>query len=310
MNLVFMGTPEFACPILEMLHQHHNILLVVTQPDKPVGRKKILTPSPIKSLATQLGLNIFQPEKLKEDYLKILALSPDLVITAAYGQMLPKELLEQVVAINVHGSLLPEYRGGAPIQYALFDGKKETGVTIMYMAFKMDSGEIIKQASIPIDGEDNYQTLSHKLSLLGAKLLKEVLDAYALGKIESRPQDPSQVTFAYTLKYQDEKLSFDWPTEKIINKIRGLSPEPGAYSIFHGQTIKFYHARKSDIMIDSSIMPGTILKVKKELLIKTWDGVVEILEILVPGKKKMTVKDFLNGQNMFKENDVFIEGNE
>jgi len=310
MNLVFMGTPEFACPILEMLHQHHNILLVVTQPDKPVGRKKILTPSPIKSLATQLGLNIFQPEKLKEDYLKILALSPDLVITAAYGQMLPKELLEQVVAINVHGSLLPEYRGGAPIQYALFDGKKETGVTIMYMAFKMDSGEIIKQASIPIDGEDNYQTLSHKLSLLGAKLLKEVLDAYALGKIESRPQDPSQVTFAYTLKYQDEKLSFDWPTEKIINKIRGLSPEPGAYSIFHGQTIKFYHARKSDIMIDSSIMPGTILKVKKELLIKTWDGVVEILELLVPGKKKMTVKDFLNGQNMFKENDVFIEGNE
>jgi methionyl-tRNA formyltransferase len=310
MNIVFMGTPEFACPILEMLHQHHNVLLVVTQPDKPFGRKKILTPSPIKSLATQLGLHIFQPEKLKEDYLKIIELKPDLIITAAYGQMLPKELIDQIVAINVHGSLLPEYRGGAPIQYALFDGKKETGITIMYMAYKMDSGDIIKQESIPIDFEDNYQTLSHKLSLLGAKLLVEVLKEYALGKVKSTPQDPSQVTFAYTLKYSDEKLSFHWTTEKIINRIRGLSPEPGAYAMLHGQTIKFYHARKSDIIIDSSIKPGTILKVKKELLIKTQDGVIEILEILVPGKKKMAVKDFLNGQNIIKENDVFIEGND
>jgi methionyl-tRNA formyltransferase len=310
MNIVFMGTPEFACPILEMLHQHHNVLLVVTQPDKPFGRKKILTPSPIKSLATQLGLHIFQPEKLKEDYLKIIELKPDLIITAAYGQMLPKELIDQIVAINVHGSLLPEYRGGAPIQYALFDGKKETGITIMYMAYKMDSGDIIKQESIPIDFEDNYQTLSHKLSLLGAKLLVEVLKEYALGKVKSTPQDPSQVTFAYTLKYSDEKLSFHWTTEKIINRIRGLSPEPGAYAMLHGQTIKFYHARKSDIIIDSSIKPGTILKVKKELLIKTLDGVIEILEILVPGKKKMAVKDFLNGQNIIKENDVFIEGND
>jgi methionyl-tRNA formyltransferase len=310
MNIVFMGTPEFACPILEMLHQHHNVLLVVTQPDKPFGRKKILTPSPIKSLATKLNLHVFQPEKLKEDYLKIIELKPDLIITAAYGQMLPKELIDQIVAINVHGSLLPEYRGGAPIQYALFDGKRETGITIMYMAFKMDSGDIIKQSSIPIEFEDNYQTLSEKLSLLGAKLLKEVLETYEMGQIKSIPQDSSLVTFAYTLKYRDEKLSFDWTTEKIINRIRGLSPEPGAYAMLHGQTIKFYHARKSDIIIDSSIKPGTILKVKKELLIKTQDGVIEILEILVPGKKKMAVKDFLNGQNIIKENDVFIEGND
>lgn len=310
MNIVFMGTPEFACPILEMLNQHHNILLVVTQPDKPFGRKRFLTPSPIKSLATKLNLDVFQPEKLKEDYFKIIELKPDLIITAAYGQMLPKELINQIVAINVHGSLLPEYRGGAPIQYALFDGKKETGITIMYMAFKMDSGDIIKQASIPIEFEDNYQTLSKKLSLLGAKLLKEVLETYEMGQIESIPQDPSLVTFAYTLKYTDEMLSFHWTTERIINKIRGLSPEPGAYAYLHGQTIKFYHARKSDIIVESHIKPGTILKVKKELLIKTQDGVIEILEILVPGKKKMAVKDFLNGQNIIKENDIFIEGND
>jgi methionyl-tRNA formyltransferase len=244
MNIVFMGTPEFACPILEMLHQHHNVLLVVTQPDKPFGRKKILTPSPIKSLATKLNLHVFQPEKLKEDYLKIIELKPDLIITAAYGQMLPKELIDQIVAINVHGSLLPEYRGGAPIQYALFDGKRETGITIMYMAFKMDSGDIIKQSSIPIEFEDNYQTLSEKLSLLGAKLLKEVLETYEMGQIKSIPQDSSLVTFAYTLKYRDEKLSFDWTTEKIINRIRGLSPEPGAYACFMDRQSSFIMLEK------------------------------------------------------------------
>jgi methionyl-tRNA formyltransferase len=308
MNIVFMGTPEFACPILEMLHQHHNVLLVVTQPDKPFGRKKILTPSPIKSLATKLNLHVFQPEKLKEDYLKIIELKPDLIITAAYGQMLPKELIDQIVAINVHGSLLPEYRGGAPIQYALFDGKRETGITIMYMAFKMDSGDIIKQSSIPIEFEDNYQTLSEKLSLLGAKLLKDsVLNDLSQGIKHRIPQNQDKVSFAYTLKREDEFISFHQSTESIINRIKGLSPEPGAHAILKNSIIKFYRAQKSDI-IDSKAVPGTVLQSKKRLIIKTLDSSIEILEIQVPGKKVMHIKDFLNGQNIISDNDVFIEG--
>jgi methionyl-tRNA formyltransferase len=148
MKIVFMGTPLFAVEVLEMLILEHDVKLVVTQPDKAVGRKKIMMPSLVRELALKHGIEVFQPVKIKEDYKKIIDINPDFIITAAYGQILPKALLDQVKAINVHGSLLPKYRGGAPIQYALFNGDEKTGVTIMYMAFKMDSGDIIKQEDI------------------------------------------------------------------------------------------------------------------------------------------------------------------
>jgi methionyl-tRNA formyltransferase len=307
MNIVFMGTPQFSVPILEMLSKKHHVLAVVTQPDKKVGRKKEITFSPVKMKALSLNLPVFQPIQLKTDYDFILSLNPDLIVTAAYGQMLPKELLDQVTAINVHGSILPSYRGGAPIQYALFDGLSETGVTIMYMAFKMDSGDIIKQYKIHIDEDDNYQSLSQKLSLLGVRLLEEVLDDLTHGHIIRLPQDEKKVTFAKTLTYKDEMISFMWPSDKIINRIRGLSPEIGASATINGVVLKVYKAKKSDIMTLHQV-PGTVLQSKKKLIIKTIDGAIELLEIQAPGKKKMSVSDFLNGQNIIKDGDVFIEG--
>lgn len=307
MRIVFFGTPAFAVPILEMLHQEHEVILVVTQPDKPYGRKKVLQASLVKEKALSLELPVFQPVNLRLDYQRIIDLKPDLLITAAYGQMLPKELLDQVTSLNVHGSLLPAYRGGAPIQYALFDGLKKTGITIMYMAMKMDSGDIIKQESIEISPSDDYEKLSYKLSILGAKLLKEVLNDLKKGKINRYPQDESKVTYAKTLKESDELISFYQTTDQIINRMRGLSPEPGASAWIHGIKYKFYEAKKSDI-INNNETPGTILETYKKLIIKTQDGAIEMLVVQMPGKKKMAAKDFLNGQNTLNVGDQFIEG--
>lgn len=309
MKIVFMGTPEFAVPILEMLKNRHQVLLVVTQPDKPVGRKRVWTASPVKVKAIELGLPVFQPLKLKTDFQLILDLAPDLIITVAYGQMLPNTLLDQVTAINVHGSLLPKYRGGAPIQYALFNGDSHTGITIMYMAYQMDSGDIIRQQSIIIDPKDNYQTLSRKLSFVGQTLLEKVLTEYEKGPLKSIPQDISKVTFAYTLKPKDEILSFRKTSQEIINRIRGLAPEPGATAHIKNGIIKIYDAQKSDI-IDSKAIPGTVISIKKQLIVKTTDGAIELLQLQIPGKKQMSAQAFLNGQTIIREGDVFIEGNE
>ena len=307
MKIVFMGTPEFACPILEMLTQKHQVLMVVTQPDKPVGRKKILTPSPVKILAESLNIPVFQPTSLKSDYQSIIDLKPDFLITAAYGQMLPKALLDVLPALNVHGSLLPKYRGGAPIQYALFDGLKETGVTIMYMAFQMDSGDIIEQEKVSIAENDNYLSLSKKLSLIGAKLLDKVLIDLSKGIIHRTPQKENDVTFAFTLKHHDEHIDFNQTTDIILNRLKGLTPEPGGYALINGHQIKIYQMKKSDI-INHAGEPGVILDAKKSFIVSTLDGAVELIEIQVPGKRKMHVKDFLNGQNIIKTGDQFHKG--
>jgi methionyl-tRNA formyltransferase len=304
MNIVFMGTPRFAVNILDALNQsEHNILMVVTQPDKPVGRKKVLTPSAVKVYALEHNFRLFQPDVIKTDYQPIIDLKPDFIITAAYGQILPKALLEEIKAINVHGSLLPSYRGGAPIQYALFDGLKQTGVTIMYMAYQMDSGDIIKQGTCPILESDDFNTLSEKLSHIGAQLLLEVLKDIELGHINQTPQNSEEVTFAYTLKREDEYLDFWLPAEKVINKIRGLSPDVGAFTYLNDQMIKIYKAQKSDIIKHET--PGTIVSLDKKLIIQTQQGCIEVLELLIPGKKKMLAKDFLNGQTIMRVGDVF-----
>lgn len=308
MKLIFMGTPDFSVPILEMLHQKHEVLAVVTQPDKKVGRKQTISFSPVKNKALNLNLPIYQPINLRKEYQFIIDLKPDYIITAAYGQMLPLELLNHIESINVHGSLLPKYRGGAPIQYALFDGLKETGITIMYMAYHMDSGDIIKQKSITIDDDDNTKSLTEKLSQLGVYLLDEVLDDLSHGVYKRIPQDPAQVTFAKTLKAEDEWISFKWTTDKIINRIRGLSPDIGASMAINDTVLKCFKAVRSDIISDISIPSGTVLQSRKKLIIKTIDGAIEIREIQAPGKKKMAVSDFLNGQNIIKDGDQFIEG--
>jgi methionyl-tRNA formyltransferase len=305
MNIVFMGTPEFAVPILKMLYEKYNVLLVVTQPDKMVGRKKIMTPSSVKMFATLHNIPVFQPQKLSTDYQRIIDLKPDFIVTAAYGQMLPKELLDHIIAINVHGSLLPKYRGGAPIQYALFNGDSQTGVSIMYMAFKMDSGDIIKQEAIPIEPSDHYQSLSHKLSLLGSRLLYETIKDMKSGMIRRYPQKIEDVTFAYTLKREDEYIDFNQDSDKIINRLRGLYPEPGGYSVINSQMIKIYLAKKSDIIVNNEQMPGTVLEIHKKLIVQTKNGAIEILSLQAPGKKQMDVESFLNGQTLINQFDIF-----
>ncbi len=309
MKIIFMGTPAFAVPILDMLIKNHDVLMVVTQPDKPVGRKRKLTPSLIKTFAESMGIDVFQPTRIKKDYQPILDMKADILITAAYGQILPKGLLSGITSLNIHGSLLPAYRGAAPIQYALFDGLKETGITVMEMIYEMDAGPIILQGKISIDPTDNFQTLSNKLSLLGVKLLKEVLSDFNRYFDNRKPQDASKVTFSPLIKYDDETIDFSWPTAKIVNRIRGLAPEPGAHFTYNDNLYKVYHAVKSDI-IDSSSKPSTILQTKKRLTIKTRDGAIDIMEIQAHGKKRLHVKDYLNGQTVFHIGERIKEDND
>lgn len=294
-----MGTPEFAVPSLKKLIENNfDVVLVVIQPDKVQGRNKKIIYSPVKKFALENNLEIFQPINIKNDYQKILDKKADLIVTAAFGQILPKELLDQMPAINVHGSLLPKYRGGAPIQYALFDGLDKTGVTIMDMAFKMDSGDIILQDSIDILDTDNYETLSEKLSIVGANLLIKVLK----GNYPRIKQNEDEVTFAFTLKRDDEFLDvYNNSSKQIINRLRGLMPEPAATININNTNYKVYNIEKSDIIKD--MKTGEVFIDKKGLHIQTKEGKIIILEIQAPGKKRLKIKDFLNGQKDIQNGD-------
>jgi len=295
--IVFMGTPKFAVPILEMLiEEGYPIGLVVTQPDAYVGRKRVLTYPPVKEVALKHHLPVFQPEKIKVDYERILELKPILLITAAFGQILPKELLNQVRSINIHGSLLPKYRGGAPIQYALFNGDKETGVTLMEMVYKMDAGNIIKQRTINIEETDDYETLSDKLSLLGRDLLREELPNILSDNYQSIPQDEDKVTFSPTIKFEEEALDFSKSALWNHNRVRGLSPNVGAHFYMNHTLIKVFKSSYNDII---KLHPNEITIRQKRLFIGCGEQTFEILELQQEGKKRMGIKDYLNGQNLF-----------
>lgn len=308
MKIVFMGTPNFSVPILKKLHEKYQIVLVVTQPDKKVGRKQELQISPVKEFALEKGLEIFQPYSLRQAYKKVIEANPNIIITASYGQMLPKELFEIPLLINVHGSLLPKRRGGAPVQRAIMEGDLVTGITIMHMSLKMDAGDIIAKKEIPILSSDTTTTLMEKLSFLGADLLDEVLPKIIDSTASRIPQDESLVTFSSNLTKEDEILNFNLTSDLIISQLNGLLDEPGG-SIFVDDTrIKVYKLKKSDIISLST--PNTILEVDKQLLIKTKDGVLEIVELQEAGKKRMLSKDYLNGQKKFikggKINETYI----
>src|SRR5690625_2785368 len=227
-----MGTPDFSVPILQNLVQSdYEIVLVVTQPDRPKGRKRILTPSPVKEEAIKHNIPVFQPEKLKDDFGKIITYEPDLIITAAYGQILPNELLEapEYGCINVHASLLPELRGGAPIHYAILQGKKETGITIMYMAEQLDAGDILSQKTVAIEDNDHVGSLHDKLSEAGAMLLTETLPELFANKLEPIRQNNEEATFATNIKRDEEKIDWNKSHWDIYNHIRGMHPWPVAY---------------------------------------------------------------------------------
>lgn len=298
MKIVFMGTPEFSVNVLEGLLEKHEVVLVVTQPDKLVGRKQTLEYSPVKKCALEHGLKVFQPKKIKDEYQVVLDAKPDIIITAAFGQFIPNVILEypEYGCINVHGSLLPKYRGGSPIQTAIINGEKETGITVMYMASKMDSGNIIAQRSIPILDTDDNGTMFNKLSVLGRDLLMEVLPSIFDKTNPSIPQDETKVTYAYNISHEQQFINWNKTSKEIVNLIRGLAPNPTALTSIDGTIIKVFKAK--EVSIDTKHTPGEVIKLNKELLIATADGAVSILELQQSGKNKMDVKSFLNGQKI------------
>ena len=293
-----MGTPEFGATILEELSKVYNVVLVVTQPDKLVGRKQILEYSPVKKCALSHGLEVFQPKKIKDEYQPVLDAKPDIIITAAFGQFIPNIILEypEYGCINVHGSLLPKYRGGSPIQTSIIHGEEETGITVMYMASKMDSGNIIAQRSIPILDTDDNGSMFEKLSVLGRDLLLEVLPSIFDKTNPSIPQDESKVTYAYNITHEQQFIDWNKTSKEIVNLIRGLSPNPTALTSINGTIIKVYKAK--EVTTDLVGKPGEVIKLNKELLVATKDGAISILELQQAGKNKMDAKSFLNGQKL------------
>lgn len=299
-SIIFMGTPTFSAPILRMLvEEGYKVKAVVTQPDRPVGRKKVLTAPPVKEEAIQLGLPIIQPNKLKgsEELDQIIALKPDLIITAAFGQILPKELLEvpELGCINVHASLLPAYRGGAPIHQAIIDGQSKTGVTIMYMEEKLDAGDIISQSEISIEHTDDTGLLFEKLSAIGSELLKETLPSI-IAKTNSRTkQDDTKVTFAKNISREQERIDWNNSTLQIHNQIRGLHPWPVAYTTLDGQVVKIWKADTTSIQTNEK--PGTVVKIESDyFVVQTGkSGTIRINELQPAGKKKMSAEDYLRG---------------
>lgn len=297
LRIVFMGTPSFSVPILEALIEKYDVIGVVTQPDKEVGRKRILTPSPVKECALKHNLPLFQPKRIRKEYLDIVALNPDLIVTAAYGQIVGMELLNspKYRSINVHGSLLPKYRGGAPIQRSILNGDSETGITIMYMEKAMDAGDILNQRAIPILDEDNNETLFEKMSLLGRDLLMETIPLLIEGKITPVKQNEELVTYAYNIEPEDEVLDFTKDARSVFNHIRALSPAPGAYTILNDEKIKIFSSRLTNLT--HSEKPGSIINVsKKGFMIACGNNtVLDILEVQQTGKKRMQARDFVNG---------------
>lgn len=295
-KIIFMGTPDFAACILErLIKEGYNITCVVTQPDKPFGRKQEVKYSPVKQVALDNNLEIFQPLKIKEDFKQIQTLSPDLIITAAYGQIVPIEVLKapRIKCVNIHGSLLPKYRGGAPIHYAVINGEPTTGVTIMEMVEKMDAGGIITTAKFPIEFTDTVGDVYNKMKYVGADLIIKTLPSLLNNNFTITPQVEEEVTFSPNIKPEEERLDFSKTTLEVYNHIRGMNPFPVAYFEFNEKRYKVY---KSEILNDSSVT-GMIMDITKlGIDIGCSDGIIRILELQPAGKKKLTTKDYINGK--------------
>ena len=311
LKIVFMGTPEFSVPILDALNKEYDVIGVVTQPDKYVGRKKELTFSPVKKYAIEHNLKVFQPVKIRTDYQEIIDLEPDLIVTAAYGQIVGTKLLyaPKYKSINVHGSLLPKHRGGAPIQRAIMNGDKITGITIMYMEKGMDSGDILSQEELVIEDLDTSTTLFNKLSILGRDLLMKTIPLLVEGKITPQKQDESMVSYSYNILPEEERIDFSKDAKDVYNLIRSLLDEPGAYFNFIGfeentDRIKVLEAKVGTVLTDK--LPGQIVtKSKKFFTMACGNGTtIDIYRIQPFGKKPMPSSDFINGglRKYWKEN--------
>ena len=298
LKVVFMGTPTFSVPVLEQLIKETNVVLVVSQPDREKDRKGNIIPTPTKKIAIENNIEVYQPNKIKEEYEKITSINPDIIITCAYGQIIPEIILNcpKYGCINVHGSLLPKLRGGAPIHHAIINGEQKTGITIMYMDKLMDSGDIISQEALEILDEDNLDSLYEKMSLLGANLLIKTLPSIINGTNKRIKQNEEEVTFGYNITKEEEKIDFSKKSKDIYNQIRGLSSIPGAYCLLGDKRLKIY---QSEITNQKSIsLPGEITKIDKTgIYVNTKDYIIKLIDIKLEGKKRCLVKDFVNGIN-------------
>ena len=289
-RVVFMGTPDFSVPVLKGIidSSEYEIVGVVSQPDKKVGRHQILTPSPISKVAIDNNIKLLRIEKIRTNYKEVLDLRPDIIITCAYGQIIPKEILDypKYGCINVHASLLPKYRGGAPIHKAIINGEKYTGITIMYMDEGMDTGDIITQEKVEILDTDTLEDVHDKLSILGKKLLLKTLPNIISGNIERIKQDETKVTFAYNIKREDEHINFNDECKNVYNLVRGLNPFPGSFAILNGKIIKIY---KGKIGKKVSGECGKISCINEDgIIVNTKDLEFIITELQEEGKKRVT----------------------
>ena len=299
MRIVFMGTPDFAVQSLNALVEAgHDVAAVITQPDRPKGRGNKLAFPEVKTRALELNLPVHQPASVKDEaFLELLqGYQPDVIVVVAYGRILPQAVLElpEYGCINVHGSLLPAYRGAAPIQRAVLDGCKESGVTIMQMDTGMDTGDMLLQGSLPITDEDNTGTMFDKLAVLGGRLLVETLEGLQQGTIQPQKQNEAEATHAARILKEDEVIDWSRPAQTIFCQIRGLAPAPGAYTLWNDQRLKIWKSRVNSK--ETGKAPGTVVEIGKDyLMVQTGEGCLEILELQPAGKKAMPAKAFCNG---------------
>lgn len=296
MKIVFMGTPDFAVNVLQGLIDNYDVVGVVSQPDKRIGRHQVLTNTPVKELALKYDIPVFQPIKIREDYEDILNLNPDLIVTCAYGQIIPKAILDypRLGCINVHASLLPKLRGGAPIHKSIIDDYGTTGVTIMYMDVKMDSGDIISQREVKILDSDNLESLHDKLSEVGTSLLLDTLPSIIDGSNSRTKQNEDEVTYAYNIKREEEHIDFSKTSREVFNLIRGLCPVPSSNAILDEKEMKIYKSTISSKNYNGEY--GEIVDITKEgIIVKTGDAAIILTEVKPFGKKKMDANSYVNG---------------
>lgn len=301
MRIVFMGTPDFAAAILQrLIDTGRNVVGVFSQPDKPVGRKQIITPTATKVVAMEHNIPVFQPAKLRDgEALKIMQeLKPDLTVVAAYGKILPKDILDVAPLgnVNVHGSLLPEYRGSAPIQWSVINGDKVTGITTMFMAEGMDTGDMIMKFELPIGEDETAGELFDRMAKLGAESIEKTLELFDNGEVKAEPQNEEEATYAPMLKKEMGEIDFGKTAEEIHNLVRGLNPWPMAYTFFDGKSVKIHEAKEVE---GFSGTEGTLLD-EKRFVVGTKNGAVEFITVQPEGKNKMSGADFIRGRRLEK----------
>lgn len=305
MNIVFMGTPDFAVESLKKIYESgHNILAVVSQPDRPSGRNMKLMPTPVKEYAESKNIKVYQPEKIRKDeelYETLKSLKPDVIVVVAFGQILPQKILDipKYGSVNVHGSLLPKYRGAAPIQWAIISGEKVTGITTMYMDAGMDTGDMIQKVEVKIEDDDNFGTLYEKMKVKGGELIVQTLEKIADG-VAPRVKQPDDFTLAPMIEKTLGNIDWNNNSGDIRNLVRGLNPIPGAYTNIDGQKMKIWRVEFSNMEKTDEMLPGMVIKADKKegLLISTKDGILDIAEIQLPNSKRMLAKEYLNGHDI------------